>query len=208
MRCFLILVLFILSSCSTWDRETCLTTDWYKKGVEDASESGSGNFNPYKRECAKEGVSVAAYSSNYDKGLLEGMRSWCTFQMGFNQGLDGKTKTAMCDNINPAFARGVEEGYREFRVVQRRKRDEEERKKRYDQETDTFKRRVLLNSQTKECYVDSDCRRNGDCTFGQCKNDRRSCHFNSDCEERGVCREISDMASDGTRLTIRVCDYN
>lgn len=208
MRGVLLLAFFFFISCSTWDREKCLTTDWYRKGVEDASQYGSGNFHPYKRECAKEGVSVSAYSSNYEKGLLEGMRSWCTFQTGFNQGLDGKTATSMCDNINPAFARGVEEGYREFRVVQRRKRDEEERKKKYDQETEEFKRRVLITSDTKECFVDSDCRRNGDCSFGQCKNDRRTCRFSSDCDERGRCREVSRMASDGTRIAVRVCDYN
>ena len=205
---FALLFLSVAVSCSSWDRERCLTTDWYQKGVEDSAADGSGNFHPYKRACAKEGISVAGYSSDYEKGVLEGMRSWCNFQNGFNQGLEGRNATSKCDRINPAFARGVEEGYREFRVTQRRKRDEDEREKRYRNESEDFRRRVLGTSDTKECFVDSDCKKSGSCVFSRCQHNNQTCTFSSDCEIRGYCREVSEYNSAGQRLSLRVCDFD
>lgn len=205
MKSLLFLLLFV--SCSSWNKEACLTTNWYHKGVEDAARSGSGNFNPYKRACAEAGVSITSSSGRYEKGVLEGMRSWCTFQNGFNQGLDGKVATAQCDQINPAFARGVEEGYREFRVVQRRKRDDEEREKKYRADTEEFRSRVIHTSNTKECFVDSDCRKDGDCTFSTCRHNGAKCNFNSDCQVQGYCREVSQSTVNGPNIRLRVCDY-
>lgn len=198
---------FILTGCSTWDREKCLTTNWYDQGREDAAESGIENFPAYKRECGKEGIGLASKEASYRKGFLEGLRSWCTFQNGFNQGLSGKVSTTKCDAINPAFARGLEEGYREFRVTERRKRDEEERDKRYAGEKEDFRRRILRSSDTRECAVDSDCVKPGECRYSRCTQNGQACTMDHECKTRGWCREVSETNRERTVFSVRVCDF-
>lgn len=199
-------LMFLLISCSSMDRKTCLTTNWYDKGLEDARERGEDEFEKYKRACAEESVPIISYSQAYKKGFLEGLRSWCNFQNGFNQGLAGHKGTVKCEDINPAFSRGYEEGFREFRVIQRRKRDEEESEKKYNADKDAFRNRVLSQSDTKECTVDSDCHRQGECKFNRCAHDNSVCTYNYECKVRGRCREVSEYAHN-KRITLRVCDY-
>lgn len=198
--------MFFLLACSSMDRKTCLSTNWYEKGVEDARDRGEDHFEKYKRECAEERISIFQHSQAYKKGILEGLRSWCTFQNGFNRGLEGHGGTGLCDTINPAYGRGYEEGYREFRLTQRRQRDEEERSRKYKSEQDAYRQRVLSRSNTKECTVDHDCQKDGECRFNRCTHDNKTCTYNYECKVRGWCREVSEMAH-SQRVSLRVCDY-
>jgi hypothetical protein len=188
------------------DRKTCLSTNWYEQGVKDARETGENDFGKYKRACAEESVSIIVHSQEYKKGVLEGLRSWCTFQNGFNQGLDGHRGTEGCETVNPAYSRGYEEGFREYRLTQRKKRDEEEREKKYNADKEAFRSRVLSHSDTKECTVDSDCHRNGQCRFNRCAHDNSACTYDYECKIKGRCREISEQAHN-KRVSLRVCDY-
>ncbi len=201
-----LLILFFFISCSSMDRKTCLTTNWYGKGVEDARARGEDEFEKYKRQCAEESVSIINSSQSYKKGFFEGLRSWCTFQNGFNQGLEGRRGTANCEEVNPDFNRGFEEGFREYRTVQRNKRDQEESEKKYNAEKESFRRRVLSQSDTRECTVDSDCHKDGDCRFNRCAHDNKVCTYNYECRIRGRCREVSEYTHN-KRISLRVCDY-
>jgi hypothetical protein len=201
-----LILMFVLISCSSMDRKTCLTTNWYEKGLVDARDRGEDEFESYKRACAEESVSIFSKSQEYKKGFLEGLRSWCTFQNGFNQGLEGHRGTANCEDVNPAFARGYEEGFREYRLIQRRKRDEEEGEKKYSADKEAFRQRVLSQSDTKECTVDSDCHKQGQCRYNRCAHDNKVCTYDYECKVRGRCREVSEYAHN-QRITLRVCDY-
>ena len=208
MRVFFLLSGFlILHSCSSMDREKCLSADWYQEGVKDGSDRGEDHFLEYKRECAKEGISIIDGTGPYKKGILEGLRSWCSFKNGFNEGLSGRGDTSRCENINPAFIRGYDEGFREYRDARRRKIEEEKWEKKYTVERDEFRSRILNRSNTKECVVDSDCRKDGECRFSRCAHNNRACTYNYECKISGWCREISEEARDRSKLTIRVCDY-
>lgn len=203
----LITLLLLIISCSSMDRERCLTADWYQEGVKDGSDRGEDHFLEYKRECGKEGISIVDGTGPYKKGILEGLRTWCSFKNGFNQGLAGRSDTSRCDTINPAFIRGYEEGFREYREARRRKIEEEKWEKRYTGEREEFRNRVLSRTSTKECAVDSDCRTEGECKFNRCAHNNLNCTYNYECKVSGWCREISEEAKDRTVLTIRVCDY-
>lgn len=199
--------LFFVLGCSTMDRESCLTTNWYEKGVEDGKVRGENRFPEYRRECTKERISIATKSQEYQKGILEGLRSWCTFQNGFNEGLEGRGSTSLCDSVSPAFARGVEEGFVEFRNSLKRKRDEDELNKRYNSERDLFRNKILSDSDTRECAVDSDCMKEGKCRFNRCAHNNQYCTYGYECKVRGWCREVTEYARDRSVLSIRVCDY-
>ncbi|MES2526338.1 MAG: DUF2799 domain-containing protein [Bdellovibrionota bacterium] len=200
-------LLLLVLSCSSMDREKCLSADWYQEGVKDASDRGEDHFLQYKRECGKEGISIVDGTGPYKKGILEGLRTWCSFKNGFNQGLAGRSDTSRCEGINPAFIRGYEEGFREFREARRRKLEEEKWEKRYADERGEFRTRILSRSKTKECSVDSDCRTEGECRFNRCTHNNLACSYSYECKVTGQCREINEQAKDRTVLTIRVCDY-
>lgn len=200
-------LLLLFSSCASMDRESCLMTNWYEKGVEDGKVRGENRFSEYRRECAKERISIAPKVREYEKGILEGLRTWCTFQNGFNEGLEGRGSTALCDSVNPSFARGVEQGFMEFRASQRRKRDLDELDKRYNTEKESFRNKVLTRSNTRECSVDSDCVKEGECRFNRCAHNNQYCGYSYECKIRGWCREVTEYDRDRNVLTIRVCDY-
>jgi hypothetical protein len=78
----------------------------------------------------------------------------------------------------------------------------------YQEDLAEFKHKVLRSSDTKECNVDSECMKEGECSFGKCRNDgRRACIFAKDCEVRGRCEEVSESSSHGPPMRIKVCDY-
>jgi hypothetical protein len=198
--------LLVLIGCSSMDREKCMTTNWYEKGVEDGASKGKDFFVEYKRECANKGVTINVAETNYHKGVGEGLKSWCSYTNGLSQGLEGRKTTPRCDSISTAYTRGYEEGYREFVISMRKKREEDERKKIYNSEMESFRSKVL-RSDTKECSVDSDCHKEGQCEFGHCAHNNQNCTYNYECKMRGWCREVSEWTPEKTRLSLRVCDY-
>ncbi len=207
MKNILLVALFFICACSTMNREECLTTNWHDRGIDDGA-LGHENFTKYQRACGQEGISILSRTGEYQKGFREGLRNWCTFKNGFQEGLSGRNSTAHCEDINPSFARGFEEGFREYRFNERRKRDEEIRDKKYSQEKDDFRQRVLQRSNTKECAVDSDCHTEGVCQFNRCQHNGQACSYHYECKVKGLCREVSDRKSDGSVVSIRVCDYD
>jgi hypothetical protein len=200
-------LLLVLTGCSSVTRDKCHTTDWYKKGLEDASRNGKEYFTEYKRECINAGATINVAESSYRKGIADGMKNWCNYTNGLSEGLAGRKSTPQCDQISTSFVKGYEQGYKEFVVSMRKKREEDERRKIYSAESEAFRRRGLTQD-SKQCAVDSDCHKEGNCEFNRCEHNNQTCSYSYECKVKGHCREMKEYNSEQKLITYRVCDYD
>lgn len=203
MKILLIIVLTTLTSCASLTQEDCAKTSWAQKGELDGSNGESLSlFSKYQQQCHEHGVVIS--KANYTHGYNIGLRKFCTYKSGYKHGLEGSDPFTECNQINPSFTKGYEEGFREFQIFARKKKIEEEK----DSERKKAVKRILSSYNSEKCTFDSDCRRNGDCTFNKCRHDDSKCSFNSDCKIEGDCsNESTYVSSLNEWVGVNVCKY-
>lgn len=191
LKTYLILiVIFLLNSCSSLSREQCLNQDWFRLGESDAlrgkDEPETGN---YRRECSQHGLQIK--SMEYLKGFEAGLKKHCTYDTGLRRGEFGLEAHSLCEEANPEYKEAYKEGFREF------KRKESIAK---------LKEELIEANGGKECSFDSECTIDGDCRFGKCEKSGNSCSFDSDCPIKRRCDSVSantDRFWD--RVSVNVC---
>lgn len=180
-----LMALTLLNSCATLNKEDCQQIDLLKRGKSDASSGENSQFEKYQSQCQAHGIALT--KTKYDLGYERGLKDYCNYDNGLKRGLNGEEPFLGCKKFVTNFYRGYEKGFGEYEV-----RQEEDRKDKLREEA----RKELVNRyHSKECNSDSDCNRNGDCSFGECRHDGSSCRFNSDCKVAGDCRTESTYAS-------------
>lgn len=203
MKILLIILLTFLSSCASLTQEDCTNTSWAQKGELDGSKGESLSiFSKYQQQCHEHGVAIskAAYTQGYNIGL----RKFCTYKSGYEQGLEGSDPLTECDQISSSFTKGHEEGFKEFRMIARKKRIEEEK----DSERNKAIERILSRYNSQKCTFDSDCTKDGDCDFKKCRHDGSTCSFNFECKIKGNCsNESSYVSSLNEWVGVNVCKY-
>lgn len=201
MKISLLLAILFLSSCSTLNKEDCSKTNWANKGELDGSAGRSRReLVKYVEQCQEHGVAVD--KAGYLRGHSEGLQQYCTYKNGLDTGLTGEEALVDCNKIDPAYKQGHIEGYRQFKIVEHRKKLEEEKEK----------KRVLAVQDIvnryggKSCTSDFDCRKDGQCTFQRCQHNGQACTFNNQCQMEGHCREQAEFVhSINEWVRARVC---
>ncbi len=188
-----------LAACASLNKEDCQKMDWSKRGFADAAQGSlSDEFSNYKKQCQEFGV--APSQSNYLIGYREGLKVYCNYQHGYDLGIKGEEIFKGCQGISTVFYRGYEKGFQQFE----REQEEVERKI----ERDLAVKRIIDRYDSQECTFESDCLRDGQCSFGKCSHNQNACHFNSDCKIQGQCRSESEYApSINEWVQARVCSY-
>lgn len=87
--------LVLLSSCTTMSKDECLMGDWGQKGYQD----GLSGYDPRRLDdhvsaCAKHGV--GANPTAYMSAREDGLRTYCTWRNGFNEGRRGNSYRGVC----------------------------------------------------------------------------------------------------------------
>lgn len=203
MKIPLIIILILLTSCASLSKEDCINTSWDHKGELDGLDGESLSiFSDYQQKCHKHGVVIS--KANYTQGYNRGLRKFCSYNSGYEHGLEGSDPFTECDQINPSFTKGYEEGFREFQILAQKKKIEEEK----DSERKKAIERILSSYNSEKCISNSDCRRDGDCTFNKCRHDESTCTFNSDCKIEGDCsNESTYVSSLNEWVGVNVCKY-
>ncbi|MDE0644810.1 MAG: DUF2799 domain-containing protein [Gammaproteobacteria bacterium] len=107
--CFGVLLL-LLQSCSPISKADCLYADWYDKGWEDGAKGEPLSlFVDYSQACAKHGVTPDR--AEYESGRKEGLKEYCTTDMGWEAGSSGFPYHNVCpSDLESAFLKGYEPG--------------------------------------------------------------------------------------------------
>ena len=100
----------VLSGCATLSEEQCLVGDWYGIGVADGQSGYSfQRLGEHNEACASHGVIPDA--ALYEQGRQQGLRSYCTPQIGFREGRQGDSYAGVCPaHLEADFLAGYSDG--------------------------------------------------------------------------------------------------
>ena len=87
--------LVLLAGCGTMSEDACRVADWQRIGREDGARGEpQGRLGDHAETCKKVGVTPdpAAWQRGWDTGV----RSYCTPQVGWREGLEGKAYRGVC----------------------------------------------------------------------------------------------------------------
>lgn len=199
MKISLLPLLLILSACATLSKEDCTSINWRERGQQDGSSGEStAQFNIYQQQCQEHGVSIP--KANYLQGHKEGLKTFCNYNNGYKNGEEGTEPMKECEPIGVTFMKGYHKG---FEVFIAKKQDERKKEIKAKVVEDIIKRYG-----SKECTFNSDCEKDGDCSFGKCRHNGDACTFNSDCKVEGDCVSESQYVSEiNESVYVRVCEY-
>ena len=100
----------VLNGCATLSEEQCLVGDWYGIGVADGQSGYSfQRLGEHNEACASHGVIPDA--ALYEQGRQQGLRSYCTPQIGFREGRQGDSYAGVCPaHLEADFLAGYSDG--------------------------------------------------------------------------------------------------
>jgi hypothetical protein len=99
-----------LNGCATLSEEQCLVGDWYGIGVSDGQSGYSfQRLGEHNEACSSHGVIPDA--ALYEQGRQQGLRSYCTPQIGFREGRQGDNYAGVCPaHLEADFLAGYSDG--------------------------------------------------------------------------------------------------
>lgn len=180
---FLIGLVTTTSSCTTLSKEECQSMNWFAQGKSDGMRGQSAKeFAKYHKACSKHSISVDLEA--YVNGRVRGLQTFCTYESGHQEGLDGKEYFGVCPkDLEADFLKGFRLGKREYELRQKEEAIAQRKRELDEQEAQLkAKKSLIFRNGSKTCSFNSDCRTDGFCSSGACIGSGKSCTFNSDCE--------------------------
>jgi hypothetical protein len=114
-----LLLAALLCGCASLDKDECRNADWYAIGLEDGARGRAlERLGDHRRACAEHGV--APHTERYLAGRDQGLKSFCTYERGFEHGRSGQRYAGSCPApMAAAFQSGYQLG-RELHELSRR----------------------------------------------------------------------------------------
>ena len=107
LRPILIAFALLLSGCASLDRDECKSADWYAIGLEDGARGRAvERLGDHRKACAEHGI--APQTERYLAGREQGLKSFCTYERGFEHGRSGQRYAGGCP---AAMAASFQSGY-------------------------------------------------------------------------------------------------
>jgi hypothetical protein len=88
-----LMIMILLASCATLSEDECKSSDWYSLGLQNG-KAGSNLLSGHTKACAEYGISPDI--SKYNKGMEQGLISYCTAENGYREGVAGKSYQQVC----------------------------------------------------------------------------------------------------------------
>lgn len=106
----LIFTLCTLSGCAVMDKQECESADWYLLGLGDGNSGKPlAQLTERNEACASYGFS--ANRGEYLRGRLDGLRTYCTPQKGYQAGVGGSHYHGVCNaQSEPTFLVAYRQG--------------------------------------------------------------------------------------------------
>lgn len=107
-----VVVAALLGSCTTMSKDECLAGAWGEKGyVDGAAGYPTTRLDDHAKACAK--YQVAPNSAAYDSARDDGLRTYCTFERGWDEGRAGNSYYGVCrPEAEQAFLPAYQDGLR------------------------------------------------------------------------------------------------
>ena len=110
-----IFILGILTSCATLSKNECLEANWFEIGRRDGITGKPRSlFQHHHKACLEYGVNGDREA--YFRGREAGLKAYCTYETGFNQGRLNRAYGYVCPpNLEPNFLSGYAKGQEIYR---------------------------------------------------------------------------------------------
>lgn len=145
MKNLIVTLLFavVISACAgTSSKIACVDNEWYSMGYDYASKGKSvRTFDQYRDQCGDslEEDAMSEYLDGYAEGLVE----YCTFQKGYERGVNNGKPLDICPmEMRDAYVKGYKTGKAEFEakmVEMEREKRRRTRKQFDDMDPEKFK---------------------------------------------------------------------
>lgn len=207
MKYLILIFMLPLISCSSLTKEDCQKTNWKQQGFKDGAKGeGQAEYSNYWEQCREHGVSIN--KSEYIEGYQAGLKKYCNYKSGYELGGVGGDPLSECDKINPSFARGYEEGFRQYQQAKKEQEDRARLRNQQEEDKRIAIQNIINRNHGRSCTSHSDCQKEGYCTFNKCQHNGMSCSYNSDCKVQGNCRGQTEyVPSVGGYVEARVCEF-
>ncbi len=109
---------YMLASCATISKDSCMQDSWYDIGFKGASENRdrADHVSDVTKICGKLGVNPDL--ALYEKGFMEGTQRFCEPDNGYQWGLKGRSYNGIC--ASSRFSTAYDDGNRIYKIEQRR----------------------------------------------------------------------------------------
>jgi Protein of unknown function (DUF2799) len=106
-----VVLMAMVSGCSSMSKNECLTVDWRTVGYEDGVDGYPGDrIAQHRKACAKYGVSTDL--ALYQQGREQGLREYCQPANGYRIGVRGGSYVGVCPTqLEPAFVAAFDSGH-------------------------------------------------------------------------------------------------
>ncbi|MFT6070956.1 MAG: hypothetical protein ACJAT2_001807 [Bacteriovoracaceae bacterium] len=93
MKILLLLMMILSVSCATLSEDECKSSDWYSLGLTNGKE-GRNLLSAHTKACSE--YSIQPDIVKYNNGLEQGLKSYCTEENGYREGVAGKSYQRVC----------------------------------------------------------------------------------------------------------------
>ena len=92
---YCIVASLVLGGCATMNQSECLNANWRMIGLEDGSNGRElSHIGNHRKACAE--FNISPDLEQYQLGHTQGLRQYCTYNKGFQQGSHGNTYKSIC----------------------------------------------------------------------------------------------------------------
>jgi hypothetical protein len=114
-----IVLMVMVSGCSSMSKNECLTLDWRTVGYEDGVDGYPGDrIAQHRKACAKYGVTTNL--ALYQQGREQGLREYCQPANGYRIGVRGGSYAGVCPaTLEPAFVAAFDSGHQLYALEAR-----------------------------------------------------------------------------------------
>lgn len=175
---------FVLTSCATYNKESCAEKNWLRAGYENAAKGFKADRYAIQ-ECSSF-MDKTKMMDQYSQGYAAGLEKFCTYEFGLYWGRQGSEYRATCPkSLENKFLAGYSQGKLDYDKLQIEQKNVDSQV----EANQAFTQALTKN----KCTFDSDCEKAGHCEYNLqkgkrfCLNSSHTCTFDSDCATKGKC---------------------
>ncbi len=86
-------MMILSTSCATLNEDECKSSDWHSLGLSNG-KIGRNLLSEHTKACSE--YSIQPDITKYNKGLELGLKSYCTEENGYREGVSGKSYQRVC----------------------------------------------------------------------------------------------------------------
>ena len=110
----MLLLAVTISGCASMSKQDCEKADWHAIGYNDGARGVYySNLDNYRKSCSE--FQITPDANAYQSGWNQGIRSYCTSEIGYRTGISGQPFQNICPaDVAPVYLAGWQQGVQQY----------------------------------------------------------------------------------------------